>query len=146
MNRVARVVSTVGGVITLAFGLWHYTVPGMFQWFSYMPDLPLELSNGIEAVNFFLSTTLVLMGLEIILIAWWPRGDVGIYRMSLAVMSVLWLLRVGYQLVKPQGIMIPGLSVVLAIVFSITALCFIVPLALDVWAVAADRRAAVASH
>ena len=116
-------------MITLGFGVWHYAVPAMYKWFSYMPSIPDELRNGITAANFFLSTTLTLLGAYTLVVVFTRSENIKVH---LIVMSILWLSRVVYQIVKPQGTMIPGLPMILICVFSLTALCFIIPLIM-VW-------------
>jgi hypothetical protein len=55
----------IGATISLLFGIWHFFVPYLFDWFFYIP--PYEnLVVGIEYTNFFFS--LLLTGLSLLLI------------------------------------------------------------------------------
>lgn len=52
--------------LSLLVGIWHFFVPYMFQWYSYIPEQYENLTVGIDWVNFFFS--LLLTGLSAILI------------------------------------------------------------------------------
>ncbi len=127
MTALVNVMIVVGGSITLCFGVWHFFVPKIYNWFSYTPSMPSELKRAIEASNFFLSTMLVILGILTIYFAIREASEVKIMMIT---MSALWLTRTIYQIVEPQGSLIPGLSVILAVVFFFTSLCFIIPLIL----------------
>ena len=55
----------IGATISLLFGIWHFFVPYLYNWFLYIPDYE-NLVVGIEYTNFFFS--LLLSGLSILLI------------------------------------------------------------------------------
>lgn len=127
MTVLEKILLVVGGSITLCFGVWHFFVPVKYNWFSYFPSLPSELKRAIEASNFFLSTMLVLFG---ILTIYFTISEASEVKIMMIMMSVLWLTRTIYQIVEPQGSLIPCLSVLLTVVFFATSLCFIIPLIL----------------
>lgn len=127
--KTAKLLSILGASSTFGFGLWHFTVPSVHQWFSYIPEAPTELLIGISATNFFLSLELLifgLMGLNIILLYWDNKSVVKIY---LGYMSALWTIRFIYQLIEPQGSGLPLIwqSLIYGS-FIVTALCFVIPL------------------
>lgn len=125
MTALEKILLFVGGSITLCFGVWHFFVPTTYKWFSYLPSIPDELKKAIEASNFFLSTVLVILGIETIYFVIKGANEI---RMLMVFMSVLWFVRTIYQIIKPQGSLVPGLSVILIAVFILTASCFIIPL------------------
>lgn len=43
-----------GGAVALGFGLWHFAVPSLHGWQSYVPDAPQSLVDAVAATNFFL--------------------------------------------------------------------------------------------
>lgn len=59
-----------GKVIAIALsmlvGIWHFFVPYMFQWYSYIPNEYGNLIVGIDWTNFFFS--LLLTGISLLLI------------------------------------------------------------------------------
>lgn len=127
MTVLDKILLVVGGIITLCFGVWHFFVPTKYNWFSYTPSLPSELKRAIEASNFFLSTMLVILGIETI---YFVISDAYEIKIMMILMSLLWIARTVYQIIKPQGSLVSGLSVILTVIFFLTALCFIIPLIL----------------
>ena len=54
----------IGLTLSMLFGVWHFFVPWMFQWYSYIPYE--NLAVGIRYTNFFFS--LLLFGTSLLLI------------------------------------------------------------------------------
>jgi len=131
IQKIKQPLCIIGSLVTLAFGFWHFVVPYLYKWFSYTPRIPLELKNGILATNYFLSVCLVLLGGLSLYIFIWKQKEKSTVRAILIVMNILWLNRVLYQIIKPQGLMIPGLRIGLLIVFTISFLLFLIPLIAD---------------
>jgi hypothetical protein len=127
-SKWSRVLVITGGIITLGFGVWHSAVPWLYNWFDYMTAVPDELTNAVLATNLFLAISLIFLGILATLVGvfQWYNHQSG--KLVLWLMSLLWIARVAYQAVKPQGTMIPHLPVVLMTVFVITALCFVIPI------------------
>ncbi|MDH5680809.1 MAG: hypothetical protein OEZ36_04420 [Spirochaetota bacterium] len=128
---LAKVLMRAGSVMMLGFGLWHFFVPSIHNWFSYIPEAPSELLKAIRAANFFLSLELCVfgvMGITLSLMITTNRKAVLLY---LLLMSGLWIIRAFYQLVEPQGgALALWIQVLLNGSFLLTALLFIVPLLL----------------
>lgn len=119
-----RICFISGGVITLCFGVWHLFVPSIHKWFSYVPDIPLELKNAITATNFFLSLSLILFGVLSLVSFHYFRTNASVMRLICLVLLVLWTARFVYQIFIPQGLMIPYLRYYLLIIFIIPTICF----------------------
>lgn len=126
-HKWMRALALTGSIITFGFGIWHSVVPWLYGWFDYMPSVPDELINAIVATNFFLAVALVLLGALTIVVTIWQWQNLPSVKIILWVMSILWIIRVGYQIIRPQGKMVPGLSLIMLAIFSFTALCFLVP-------------------
>jgi len=124
---LSRTLALIGGLITLAFGIWHSVTPWLYHWFDYIPSAPEELIDAIVATNFFLSVALVLLGMLTIAVTVWQWHNDSAVTLVLWIMSALWVIRTAYQVIKPQGIAIPGLSIGLVAIFSFVALCFLLP-------------------
>ncbi|TXT57898.1 MAG: conserved membrane protein of unknown function [Candidatus Thorarchaeota archaeon] len=118
----------IGCIVQLGFGVWHFAVPNLYDWYTYLQDIPQELINGINATNFFLSALMTLTAIYAMYIFITSWDLIKNRDALLIILSILWVSRTGYQLVVPQGTMIPGLSTVLLVVFGLTALTFIIPL------------------
>jgi lipid-A-disaccharide synthase-like uncharacterized protein len=57
----------IGLSLSALVGLWHFTVPYLFQWYSYIPNEYKNLIVGIDWTNFFFS--LLLSGYSLLLLA-----------------------------------------------------------------------------
>lgn len=106
----SRSLALIGGLIMLGFGLWHSVTPWLYHWFDYIPSAPDELVKAITATNFFLSVALVLMGVLTIAITIWQWHNVAAVKLVLRILSVLWLIRAGYQIIMPQAAHAPCLA------------------------------------
>ena len=56
----------IGLSLSTVVGIWHFTVPYLFQWNSYIPGEYRSLIVGIDWINFFFS--LLLTGYSLLLI------------------------------------------------------------------------------
>jgi len=61
-----KIVYLLGLLLSTGVGMWHFTVPYLHKWYSYIPDAPPEIIVSIDYTNYFFS--LLLTGLSIILI------------------------------------------------------------------------------
>jgi hypothetical protein len=61
-----KVLYYAGTTLSLLVGIWHFFVPWMFQWYSYIPGEYENLIVGIDWTNFFFS--LLLSGFSLLLI------------------------------------------------------------------------------
>ena len=126
-SGLLKLVGGLGILIHLGFAVWHFAVPRAYRWFEYIPDAPAELVTAISAANFFLSVSMVLLGLAALAVLLWlwesPRG----VTLAFSAMALLWALRLGYQILRPQGTMIHGVSALLLVLFGLTTACFLVP-------------------
>jgi hypothetical protein len=64
--RKIKILYYAGTTLSLLVGIWHFFVPRMFQWYSYIPNEYENLIVGIDWTNFFFS--LLLSGLSLLLI------------------------------------------------------------------------------
>ena len=56
----------IGLLLSTGAGMWHFTVPYLYKWYSYIPDAPKQIIRSIDWINYFFS--LLLTGLSVILI------------------------------------------------------------------------------
>jgi hypothetical protein len=107
---VGDVSQVIGGVVALGFGVWHFAVPGLYRWQSYVPDAPDSLVRAVDATNFFFSFSLSMIGVTNIVMPFMTDAAEPISRFWLWTNVALWTSRVVYQLVKPQGSHSPALQ------------------------------------
>jgi hypothetical protein len=61
-----KIIYLIGLSLSTGIGIWHFIVPYLHNWYSYIPDAPPEIIVSINYVNYFFS--LLLTGVSIILI------------------------------------------------------------------------------
>jgi hypothetical protein len=76
--------------------------------------------------------SLVLFGVVNILLVCGDKSNRYSITVMLAATSILWLTRVAFQVVYPQGSLYPGLQYGMLLAFTVVSLCYIIPLVIVV--------------
>lgn len=90
-----------GMVLSLLVGLWHFFVPWMFAWYSYIPASYKNLIVGIDWTN--LCFSLFLFGASLLMLLW-GRKVFAMNREAVTVYSGLtfvWVFRVALAIIEP---------------------------------------------
>lgn len=132
MNLLARILVTIGSSASVGFGVWHFFVPTAWKWYSYIDVTATELVVAVRAINALFSLSLVLFGIVDVLLVYGDRSSRYSIVVVLAATCVLWMTRVAFQLVYPQGSMTPILQYGMLSAFIIVSLCYIVSLSIVV--------------
>lgn len=130
MNAIVKILTTVGSVASIGFGIWHFFVPGVWKWYSYIDPKATELIVAVRAINVFFSLSLVLFGVLNLLFIWGGYANRYSIIVLLAATCVLWLTRVVLQVVYPQGSINPVLQYGMLAAFIIINLCYLISLCL----------------
>jgi hypothetical protein len=128
MNLLARLLVMLGSTASIGFGVWHFFVPNAWKWYSYIDINATELVAAVRAINAFFSLSLVLFGVVNILLIYGERSNRYSMMVVLAATSILWLTRVAFQVIYPQGSLYPGLQYGMLSAFVIVSLCYIIAL------------------
>lgn len=128
MTPITKILVLVGSCASMAFGIWHFFVPKAWNWYSYVDPNATELVAAVRAINAFFSLSLVLFGAMNILLIYGDRSNRYSIVVLLAATSVLWLTRVAFQVVYPQGTLYPGLQYGMLSTFVVVTLCYTIPL------------------
>jgi hypothetical protein len=128
LNLISKVLIAIGSFISIGFGVWHFTVPQTWNWYSYIAPNATELVLAVQAINVFFSLTLVLFGVVNMLLIYGNRANNYSIIVVISATSILWITRVALQIAYPQGSITPTLQYGMLAVFIITLLCYIVPL------------------
>lgn len=125
MKKTARVFYNIACAIGCLVGIWHFSAPYSNQWYSYIPDAPIEIIQSINYINFCFS--LLLSGFSLLLIMVQKKlfGGLKELKAFYAFYTLVWLSRVIIQLVWPWP---SGLQLWLSIAFSVEFLLTLVPL------------------
>jgi len=137
-NLLVKVLVLIGGSVSIGFGVWHFFVPGWWDWYSYINRSATELVLAVRAINAFFSLSLVLFGVVNVLLVWGKRSNRYSIGVFLAATCVLWLTRVVFQLVYPQGSANPVLQYGMLAAFTVVFLCH----AISLFVVASGKTAA----
>jgi hypothetical protein len=86
------------------------------------------LVAAVRAINAFFSLSLVLFGIVNILLIYGDKSNRYSIIVMLTATYILWLTRVAFQVIYPQGSLYPGLQYGMLSAFVIVSLCYIIPL------------------
>ena len=128
MNLLVKVLVLIGSSASIGFGIWHFFVPTAWKWYSYIEPNATELVAAVRAINAFFSLSLVLIGIVNILLIYGDKSNRYSIIVMLAATCILWLTRVSFQVIYPQGSLYPGLQYGMLAAFTIVSLCYIISL------------------
>jgi hypothetical protein len=128
LDQLVKILVTFGSIASIGFGVWHFFVPKMWKWYSYIDANATELIVAIRAINVFFSLSLVLFGIINILYVYGDRSNRYSILVMLAASCILWVTRSIFQLIYPQGTLYPGLQYGMLFAFIVISLCYIIPL------------------
>lgn len=128
MNLLVMILVIFGSSASIGFGIWHFFVPTAWKWYSYIDINATELVAAVRAINAFFSLSLVLFGIVNILLIYGDRSNRYSIMVMLAATCVLWLTRVSFQVIYPQGSLYPGLQYGMLSAFVLVTLCYLISL------------------
>jgi hypothetical protein len=117
-----------GSFASIGFGIWHFFVPEMWKWYSYIDINATELVAAVRAINVFFSLALVLFGAVNILFIYGDKSNRYSIIVMLAATSILWITRVALQIIYPQGSINLVLQYGMLSAFIFISLCYIISL------------------
>jgi hypothetical protein len=125
-----KILVTIGSIASIGFGVWHFFVPRMWNWYSYIDASATELILAVRAINVFFSLSLVLFGLMNLLLAHGRSVDRYSLLVVLGATCALWMARVVMQIAYPQGSMNPMLQYGMLLSFVAVLGCYAASLVL----------------
>lgn len=125
MQKTAKLFYNLTCAIGCLVGIMHFFAPYSFNWFSYIPNAPIEIYQSINYVNFCFS--FLLAGLSLLLIIVQKTFFEGFQasRIFYSFFVLVWLSRVAIQLVWPWP---SGLQKWLVLGFTIESIFAIIPM------------------
>ena len=127
-NSLVKILVMIGSSASIGFGIWHFFVPTVWKWYSYMDVNATELVAAVRAINAFFSLSLVLFGIVNILLIYGDKSNRYSIMVMLAATCVLWITRVVFQVIYPQGSLYPGLQYGMLSAFVLVTLCYLISL------------------
>ena len=128
MDLLVKIFVMIGSGASIGFGVWHFFVPRLWNWYAYIDSHATELVIAVRAINIFFSLTLVLFGIVNILLVYGGKSNRYSIIVLLATTSLLWLTRVFLQVIYPQGSLYPGLQYGMLAAFTLVSLCYVISL------------------
>lgn len=128
LNLLVKTLVAIGSSASIGFGAWHFFVPAAWKWYSYVDATATELVAAVRAVNVFFSLSLVLFGVVNVLLVYGDRSNRYSIIVVLAATCVLWMTRVAFQIIYPQGSMSGVLQYGMLSAFIAVTLCYAVSL------------------
>ena len=133
MNILVKVLVGFASITSIVFGVWHFFVPKLWNWYSYIDPNATELIVAVRAINVFFSLSLVLFGVLNLLFIFGCNANRYSIITLLAATCILWLTRTAFQVIYPQGSLYPGLQYGMLSSFILISLCYILSLVLIVF-------------
>jgi hypothetical protein len=128
MKILVKILTTFGSIISIGFGIWHFFVPQIWNWYSYIDETATELIIAVRAINIFFSLSLVLLGIANVLIVYKIPQDKFSLAVLLAVSTILWSTRVALQIFYPQGSLHAALQYGMLFIFVLLLACYAISL------------------
>ncbi len=128
MNLIVKILVIFGSSSSVVFGIWHFFVPKAWNWYAYIDSNGMELVAAVRAINTFFSLSLVLIGVINVLLIYGDWSNRYSIIVVLTATSILWLARLSFQVIYPQGSLYPGLQYGMLTAFMIVALCYLISL------------------
>jgi hypothetical protein len=128
LKLLVKILVMIGSSASIGFGIWHFFVPKAWKWYSYIDINATELVAAVRAINVFFSLSLVLFGIVNILFIYGDKSNRYSIIVMLAATCILWMTRVAFQLIYPQGSMNAVLQYGMLSAFIIVSLCYIISL------------------
>jgi hypothetical protein len=126
MNLLVKILVMTGSSASINFGIWHFLVPTAWNWYSYTDSNATELVAAVRAINVFFSLSLILFGIVNILLIYGDKSNRYSIIVMLAATCILWLTRLSFQVIYPQGSLYPGLQYRMLSAFVIITLCYLI--------------------
>ena len=133
MDLISKILVIIGSVASIGFGIWHFSVPEAWNWYSYIEPNATELVLAIRAINVFFSLSLVLFGAVNMLLIYGNKANSYSIIVVFTATSILWITRVTLQIIYPQGSISPALQYGMLSAFIIVSLCYLIPLTIMVF-------------
>ena len=130
MVFAVKVMVTIGSLASTGFGIWHFFVPKIWNWYSYIDHQATELIVAVRAINVFFSLSLVLFSALNLFFVWSGKANRYSVIVLMSATSILWLTRVLLQFAYPQGSINPFLQYGMLASFGFVTLCYLISLCL----------------
>lgn len=124
-TSLVKILVSCGSIISIVFGILHFFVPLIWNWYSYIDKTATELIIAVRAINIFFSLLLVLLGIANMLVVFRKQPDRFSTIVILSISVILWSARFILQIVFPQGSQNTIIQYSMLVVFILVWACFV---------------------
>lgn len=126
MKKISKILLNIACIISCMVGILHFFAPySLFQWFSYIPNAPIEIYQSINYVNFCFSFLLTGISLLFIIVQKQLYADLKELKIFYVFFVLVWFSRVVIQIIWPWP---SGLQTWLVIAFLIEFIFTLIPM------------------
>ncbi len=125
MKKVVMVFFNIACTIGCIVGILHFFAPYSFNWYSYIPDAPIEIYQSINYINFCFSFMLTGISLLLIIVQKQLFANLKELKIFYVFFVLVWLSRVIIQIVWPWP---SGLQIWLVIAFAMEFIFTLIPM------------------
>ncbi len=120
-----KILTSIGSLVSIGFGIWHFFVPKIWHWYSYMDQSATELVLAIKVINLLFSLSLVLFGFANLSVVYRMPQERFSLMVLLASSGILWGTRSILQFLYPQASFRPMVQYMLLLTFILVFGCFV---------------------
>ena len=125
MKKIVMVFFNFACMISCMVGILHFFAPYYFKWFSYIPDVPIEIYQAFNYINFCFS--FLLAGFSLLLLIEQRKLFDGSKELKIfyAFFTLIWFSRIIIQLIWPWP---SSLQLWLVIAFTMEFIFTLIPM------------------
>ncbi len=101
MKKTITAIFNIACVISCIVGILHFFAPYSFNWFSYIPNAPIEIYQSVNYINFCFSFLLTGFSILLIMVQKGLFGNVKELKVFYVFFVIVWFSRVIVQIVWP---------------------------------------------
>jgi hypothetical protein len=90
MTTWIKILTSFGSIMSIGFGIWHFFVPKIWNWYAYIDKTATELVLAVQAINIFFSLSLVLLRIANLLLVFKNPQERFSLILMLSVSTILW--------------------------------------------------------
>jgi hypothetical protein len=102
MNSKNRLLLYIGSTLFISIGGYHIFLPYIWGWEDFSKEMPDMIEWALYAVNFLMSSLMMLLGIFTLIIIRRGKGEEG--NLILLLCGFFWILNFAYQIVNPTPI------------------------------------------
>lgn len=125
MKKIVIIFFNTACIISCMVGILHFFVPYSSNWFSYIPNAPIEIYQSINYINFCFSFLLSGFSFVLLIVQKILFDGSGELRIFYAFFILIWLSRIIIQLIWPWP---SSLQLGLVVAFSMEFLFALIPM------------------